>query len=110
MSEWVTVGRVDELGENALMAATVGGEEVVVASVGGEYRALGATCTHEGGPLYEGEIDDGAVMCPWHGSLFDLHSGEAVGPPAEEGVAVYEARVEADEIQVRAPAAPRRSG
>jgi 3-phenylpropionate/trans-cinnamate dioxygenase ferredoxin component len=109
MSEWVTVGRVDELGENALMAATVEGEEVVVASVGGEYRALGATCTHEGGPLYEGEIDDGAVMCPWHGSLFDLHSGEAVGPPAEEGVAVYEVRVEADELQVRAPAAARRS-
>ena len=51
MSEWVTVGRVDELGEDALMAATVQGEEVVVAHVSGEYRALGATCTHEGGPL-----------------------------------------------------------
>ncbi len=106
MSEWVTVGRVDELGEHALMAATVEGEEVVVANVSGDYRALAATCPHEGGPLYEGEIDDGAVMCPWHGSLFDLHSGEAVGPPAEERVAVYEVRVEADEIQVRASAAP----
>ena len=106
MSEWVTVGGVDELGEDALMAAAVEGEEVVVAHVSGEYRALGATCTHEGGPLYEGEIDDGAVMCAWHGSLFDLQSGDAVGPPAEEGVAVYEVRVEAEEIQVRAPVAP----
>jgi nitrite reductase/ring-hydroxylating ferredoxin subunit len=105
MSEWVTVGRADELAEDALMAATVEGEEVVVAHASGEYRALGAICTHEGGPLYEGEIDDGAVMCPWHGSLFDLQSGDAVGPPAEEGVAVYEVRVEAGVIQVRAPAA-----
>lgn len=106
MSEWVTVARVDEIADGELMAATVEGEEIVVANLGGRYRALGATCTHEGGPLYEGEIEDGAVMCPWHGSMFDLESGAAVAPPAEDGVAVYDVRVEADEIQVRAPAGP----
>lgn len=103
MSEWVTVAQVGELAEGELVAASVDDEEVVVAHVGGEYRALGAVCTHEGGPLYEGDIEDGAVMCPWHGSLFDLQTGEAVGPPAREGVAVYEVRVEGQEIQVRAP-------
>jgi nitrite reductase/ring-hydroxylating ferredoxin subunit len=106
VSEWVTVARVDELAEGGLIAATVEGEEVVVAKVSGECRALGAICTHEGGPLYEGEIEDGAVTCPWHGSMFDLQTGEAVAPPAEEGVPVYDVRVEADEIQVRAPSGP----
>jgi len=101
VSEWVTVARAGELADGELMAATVEDEEIVVANVGGRYRALGATCTHEGGPLYEGTIEDGAVMCPWHGSMFDLQSGAAVAPPAEDDVAVYDVRLEADEIQVR---------
>ena len=103
MSEWVTVAHVGEIADGELRAATVGGEEIFVAHVGGRYRALGATCTHEGGPLNEGEIEDGAVVCPWHGSMFDLASGAAVAPPAEDGVAVYDVRVEGGDVQVRMP-------
>jgi nitrite reductase/ring-hydroxylating ferredoxin subunit len=104
--EWMTVAAADDLAEGELMGTIVDGEDVVVAKVSGELRALGGACTHEGGPLSEGEIEDGTVMCPWHGSMFDLQTGQAVAPPATEGVAVYEVRVHAGDIQVRTPSRP----
>jgi len=104
MSEWVTVATAGELTEGEKTGGTVAGEEVLVANVGGQYRAVGATCTHAGCSLADdGELEDGTVMCGCHGSIFDLETGEAVGPPADEPVPVYQVRVEEGEVQVAAP-------
>jgi Rieske 2Fe-2S protein len=54
--------------------------------------------------LAEGDLYDSIVTCPWHGSEFDVETGEAVTPPAIEPEPVYEVRVEGDEIQVANPA------
>ena len=76
-----------------------------MANVGGEYRAIGATCTHAGCNLaLDGELEGDTVVCGCHGSIFDLASGEAVGPPAEDPVPVFQVRVEGEELQV-APSA-----
>jgi nitrite reductase/ring-hydroxylating ferredoxin subunit len=65
---------------------------------------VGATCTHAGCNLAEdGELEGSEVNCLCHGSIFDLETGQAVGPPAEEAVPVYQVRQEGDEIQVAAP-------
>jgi nitrite reductase/ring-hydroxylating ferredoxin subunit len=102
--EWATVARTGELGEGAMTGGTVAGEEVLVANVGGEYRAIGATCTHAGCSLVDdGELEEGTVTCGCHGSIFDLETGEAVGPPADQAEPVYEVRVDADEVQIAAP-------
>jgi 3-phenylpropionate/trans-cinnamate dioxygenase ferredoxin subunit len=103
MPEWITVATTDALPEGEMVAHSMDGQDVLVVNVAGRYLAIGAVCTHEGGPLEEGVIEEGTVMCPWHGSMFDLETGEAVGPPATEDVPVYQVRVEGDAIQVARP-------
>jgi 3-phenylpropionate/trans-cinnamate dioxygenase ferredoxin subunit len=101
MSEWLTVATTEEVPDGELVAATLDGLQIVLANVGSEYRAFADECTHAGCSLaYDGELDADSVTCQCHGSVFDLSTGEAIGPPATEPVAVYSVRVEGDEIQV----------
>jgi nitrite reductase/ring-hydroxylating ferredoxin subunit len=101
MASWTTVTTVAELPEGEMAGCSVEGEDALVANVGGEYRAIGATCTHAGCNLAEdGDLEDGTVSCMCHGSVFDFATGEAVGPPADESVPVYDVRVEGDQVQV----------
>ena len=65
------------------------GEPVLVARRGDEFFAIGATCTHYGGPLAKGLMVDCAVHCPWHHARFDLRTGEAIAAPALNDVASY---------------------
>src|SRR5947199_6861030 len=58
------------------------GEAVLVARQGRELFAIGATCTHYGGPLAEGGMVDGMVGCPWHHARFDARNGEALAAHA----------------------------
>jgi nitrite reductase/ring-hydroxylating ferredoxin subunit len=76
---------------------------VLLANVGGEYRAIGSECTHEGCSLAEGEIDEDAVICPCHGSVFDLKPGAVIAGPATEGEPPYDVRVEDGEIKLAKP-------
>jgi nitrite reductase/ring-hydroxylating ferredoxin subunit len=102
--EWVTLAKTEDVPEGEMIGVAIDGLELLVANVGGQYRAIGSMCTHEGGPLTEGDLYDSIVTCPWHGSEFDVETGEAVTPPAMEPEPVYEVRVEGDEIQVAKPA------
>src|SRR5213076_2004047 len=64
-------------------------EPVLVARRGDELFAIGATCTHYGGPLAKGLMVDCTVRCPWHNARFDLRTGEAIAAPALNNVACY---------------------
>jgi NADPH-dependent 2,4-dienoyl-CoA reductase/sulfur reductase-like enzyme/nitrite reductase/ring-hydroxylating ferredoxin subunit len=65
------------------------GEAILVARRGEELFAIGATCTHYGGPLAKGLMVDCTVHCPWHHARFDLRTGEAIAAPALNDVACY---------------------
>lgn len=105
MSEWLTVARTQDVPDGELAAATLDGLQIVLANAAGEYRAFADECTYAGCSLaYDGELEGDSVTCQCHGSVFDLRTGEAIGPPATESVAVYRVRVEGDEIQVARPA------
>jgi nitrite reductase/ring-hydroxylating ferredoxin subunit len=102
MGEFVTVGKADDVPVGEARAFDVGGTVVAVAHTEGAWFAIDDTCTHRQCSLAEGDIYEGVVTCPCHGSEFDLSSGEAVNGPAEDPVRTYEVRVEGEEVQVRA--------
>ncbi|HEX6070805.1 MAG TPA: FAD-dependent oxidoreductase [Longimicrobiaceae bacterium] len=82
-----------ELREGEPFAAHVGDQAVVLVRRGDEVFAIGATCTHYGGPLAEGLVVGETIRCPWHHACFSLRTGEAVGAPALNPVDRWELEV-----------------
>ena len=83
------------------MAADVDGVDVMIAKQDGRLYALANRCSHRGGPLADGELEDGCVTCPWHGSAFRLADGGIERGPASVPQPAYEARVSDGQIEVR---------
>ena len=71
-----------------------GRRAVAVFRVGGKLFAIDAKCPHAGGPLERGTLTATSVVCPWHGSEFDLESGVVQRGPARTGVRAFAARME----------------
>jgi apoptosis-inducing factor 3 len=87
------------------------GEPVLLARLGDDFVAIGATCTHYGGPLAEGVIDGETVRCPWHHACFSLRTGEALRAPALSPVARWRVERRGEQVVVtgkeeRDPLAP----
>lgn len=79
------VARVDELTESQPKAAQINDTPIVVVRRGNEIFALVARCAHAGGPLAEGKVEGNTIQCPWHGSTYDMSTGEVVtGPSAHQ--------------------------
>jgi len=97
-----------ELADGRLRGVEVGGERVVVARCDdGTVCAIAATCSHLGGPLDEGKRDGDTVVCPWHGSRFDLRSGAVIGGPAVFAQPRYSATERDGRVEIRPASAPR---
>ena len=76
------------------------GERIAIANVGGSFCAFADECTHDGGPLSEGDLEGDIVTCPWHFSRFNVRTGEIIDSPAEETITVFETKVEGDAVFV----------
>ena len=80
---------VENLPDGHMLTGHVGDDAVLLARRGNEFFAIGATCSHYGGPLAEGLMVDDTVRCPWHHACFSLRTGEALHPPALSPVACW---------------------
>jgi|tagenome__1003787_1003787.scaffolds.fasta_scaffold20943764_3 nitrite reductase/ring-hydroxylating ferredoxin subunit/uncharacterized membrane protein len=101
--EFVAVLDENDLAQDELRRVEVAGTGVLLSrSSDGEVCAIAATCNHFSGPLEQGEREDGTVVCPWHGSRFDLCSGKVIDGPAIFPQSRYETRVREGRIEVEA--------
>jgi nitrite reductase/ring-hydroxylating ferredoxin subunit len=92
-----------DLPEGRPVRQLIGEVPVVAIRTGGEVHVLAERCSHQSGPLSEGQVADGCVTCPWHGSVFRLADGSVQGGPATAPQPVFETRVVGGAIQVRLP-------
>ena len=93
------VASTDDVEEGRGIAVDVGDKRIAIFRYGGEFFALDETCPHRGGPLHDGTLDEGIVLCPWHQWQFDLKSGCSPVNPLSR-VNTYRVRTEGDAIIV----------
>jgi len=99
-AEYVTVGKTSDVAPGAVRVFVVNGQDVAVANVDGQFYAFADVCTHDGGPLAEGELDGCAIECPRHGARFDIATGQVLSMPAVVPIPVYDLKTDGDEIKV----------
>jgi nitrite reductase/ring-hydroxylating ferredoxin subunit len=102
-SDWTPVLAAGDLHEHEPVRVEVDGTPVLLYRDMGQILAIGARCTHAGGPLDEGTFDDRGrcVQCPWHNSVVSLESGEALHGPASVPQPVFDVMVQDDKIVIR---------
>jgi nitrite reductase/ring-hydroxylating ferredoxin subunit/uncharacterized membrane protein len=101
-SDWTAVADEAGLREGEPVKAEADGVPLLLVRDGGEIRCLANRCSHRGGPLSEGEVSDGCVTCPWHGSRFRLSDGSVERGPAAYPQPSLQTRVQSGKVEVRA--------
>jgi nitrite reductase/ring-hydroxylating ferredoxin subunit/uncharacterized membrane protein len=99
--DWTAVADESSVREAEAMLVERAGVEILLVRQGGSLYALLDRCTHQGGPLHEGKVEDGCVICPWHSSRFRLSDGAALSGPTAHPEPAFQVRVREGKVEVR---------
>lgn len=91
----------NDLPEGELVRVDAEGVPVLLHRQGDRIHALAETCGHMGGPLSEGHVHDGTVACPWHGSRYDLETGQVREGPSAYTQPAFKVRVRDGQVEVK---------
>ena len=101
MSEWTTVEGESALPEGGTLATDLDGLPVLLVRQHGCIHAFENRCSHDGSELTGAVLEEGLLVCPWHGAKFALADGEALCAPAYEPITTLAVRVENGCIQLK---------
>lgn len=101
--EFVDIAGTDELPSGERLFIEIDNLPIVIFNIAGQYFAIGDVCSHDNGPVGEGDLEGEEVICPRHGARFDLRSGKALALPAVEDIPAYPVRVVEDRIEIGLP-------
>ena len=101
--EYVEIAPLADLPPGERLFVEVGGKQIVIFNIAGQLFAIGDVCSHDNGPLGDGELDGDEVICPRHGARFDIRSGKTMGLPAVVDIPAYPVRVRAGKIEIGIP-------
>jgi 3-phenylpropionate/trans-cinnamate dioxygenase ferredoxin subunit len=99
----LTIGKTSDIAPGTVRVFDVDGRAVAVANVDGQFYAFADVCTHDNGPVAEGELDGCVIECPRHGARFDITTGAVLSMPAVVDLPVYDLTVEGDDIRLSRP-------
>jgi len=99
-AEFVTVATTSEIPPGERLVVEIGRRWIAIFNVDGEYYAIEDRCTHDDGPLAEGELHGCIIECPRHGATFDIRTGKVLTAPALVDVPAFAVRITDGEIQV----------
>ncbi len=100
MSKLIKVAESKDVAPGSAKVVEAEGRSIALFNVSGTFHAIDNTCSHEGGPLGEGELSGEVVTCPWHHAEFSVSTGEALGPPAYEGVRRFPVKIQGNDVLV----------
>jgi 3-phenylpropionate/trans-cinnamate dioxygenase ferredoxin subunit len=103
--EFFKAAELDDLEEDGLYPIEVDGEPVCLAKIDGSIYAFTNSCTHVSGPLNEGKLEGCILTCPWHGSRFDIRTGQVMRGPARQNLAIFPVKIDGISIMIGLPAA-----
>jgi 3-phenylpropionate/trans-cinnamate dioxygenase ferredoxin component len=101
MSDFIRVAGIAEIADPGRKLVEIDDRLVVVIHTAGHYYAIDDVCTHDGGPLGEGELEGFAIACPRHGAKFDIRDGRALTMPATKATMTHDVKVVGDDVLVR---------
>jgi len=100
MPESVKVANCQEVPPGAKKLVDVDGRAIALFNIGGTFYAIDDVCTHDGGPLAEGELSGCEIECPRHGARFDVRTGKPLCMPAIEPVTTHKVVVQGEGVFV----------
>ena len=99
--ERIFVGRTTDIISGQMKKISSDENEIVIININGDYFAIDDTCTHAGGSISEGKLDDSTIICDWHGAQFDCKNGKLLKFPAKiNDLKSYKIVIESDKIFV----------
>jgi 3-phenylpropionate/trans-cinnamate dioxygenase ferredoxin subunit len=96
------VAKLSQIPPGTTHRVLVDGCELLLCNVGGSVYAIEDVCTHDGGPLDQGELEGACVVCPRHGATFDVRTGDALTLPAVVPLMTFTVGIEGDDVYVDA--------
>jgi 3-phenylpropionate/trans-cinnamate dioxygenase ferredoxin subunit len=101
--EFVEIAPASELPNGERLFLEIAGRAIVIFNIAGQLFAIGDVCTHDDGPLGDGDLEDYNIVCPRHGAEFDIRTGKVMQMPAVVDIPAYPVRVVDGMIQVGIP-------
>lgn len=101
--DFIDVAALDELPVGERLFLDIDGSQIVVLNIGGHIFAIGDVCSHDDGPLGDGDLEGYEIHCPRHGASFDVRNGKVLSLPAIVDIPAYPVRIVSERIEVGLP-------
>lgn len=101
--DFLEVASLEDLPNGERLFLDVDGQSIVLFNIAGQIYAISDVCTHDYGPLGDGDLEQYEIICPRHGARFDVRSGKVTALPAVEDIAAYPVRIVDAHIEIGLP-------
>jgi 3-phenylpropionate/trans-cinnamate dioxygenase ferredoxin subunit len=101
--EFIMIAPVTDVPNGERLFVEIDEQQIVIFNIGGQYFAIGDVCSHDNGPLGDGDLEGYEVTCPRHGAVFDVRTGKVLSLPAIVDIPAFPTRVVDGQIEIGLP-------